>query len=111
MDILNISNYLKNYSKPKRTGTCKTCGKPVGWSRERLAAHKRGNCPNAPSREKNLFVKRNFSEVYSAAAVEPSFASTKKVRHDAAEYSGMSSPNLNGSKSTQGESPLGYLSE
>lgn len=103
--FFKISNYLENYSNLKRTGTCKVCRKPVSWSRERLAAHKRGNCPNASAHVKNLFAKRKFSEVYAPAA-EPSSASPKKVCPNGKSYAEMSSPNLNGSKSTQGESSL-----
>lgn len=60
MEDINICDYLGDFDKAKRTGSCKLCSLPVSWSRERLAGHKRSNCKNATVEEKTLFKKRKF---------------------------------------------------
>ena len=56
MNNLKISDYLENCQKSQ--GKCKICHKAVTWSQERLAAHKRANCPAATQDEKRKFLKR-----------------------------------------------------
>jgi len=58
MEDFEISNYLQNLDTKKRTGICIACEKPVQWSRDRVAAHKRTSCPNATVEEKRMFAKR-----------------------------------------------------
>lgn len=44
MENIIISDYLSSYDQNKKTGTCKTCDKDVGWSRQHLSSHKRASC-------------------------------------------------------------------
>lgn len=55
---LNISDFLQEFDKISRRGKCKSCQKPVGWSRSHLAAHKRATCASATPDEKRRFAKR-----------------------------------------------------
>lgn len=64
MDQIDPKTYLKDYNKAKKSGTCIACSKTVQWGRERIAAHKRGNCPNISAEEKALFAKRKISDVH-----------------------------------------------
>lgn len=64
MSNFQVSDFLKNYYKEKKTGECKSCSAHVGWSRDRVAGHKRGTCPNATAREKKFFAKRKFPEAF-----------------------------------------------
>lgn len=57
MNNLKISDYLQDFVQNR--GLCKACLKPVSWSKERLAAHKRSNCPAASGDDKRLFSKRS----------------------------------------------------
>ncbi|KAG5670777.1 hypothetical protein PVAND_001017 [Polypedilum vanderplanki] len=50
---------FKRLHKDKGSGICKACLKSVHWARERVAAHKRTNCPSASSEEKKMFAKRS----------------------------------------------------
>lgn len=53
----NVGDYLENYDKLTKSGTCKTCSALVNWARSRVAAHKRKNC-TANEDEKALFIKQ-----------------------------------------------------
>jgi hypothetical protein len=54
-----VSTYLQDRQGSR--GKCKLCLKTVGWSRDKLAAHKRQNCIS-DSEEKRLFSKRSATE-------------------------------------------------
>ncbi|KAG5672490.1 hypothetical protein PVAND_002616 [Polypedilum vanderplanki] len=58
MENIEISKYLTDYNRPTNCGKCRSCDKPVQWTKERLASHKRSSCPNASAEEKRLFAKR-----------------------------------------------------
>lgn len=58
MDKFNISIYLQDFNNGKHCGKCRACQKDVQWTRERVAAHKRSNCPAASIEEKKRFAKR-----------------------------------------------------
>lgn len=55
MDQFLISDYLENFVKETRRGTCKVCGKLVPWNRDKLSAHKRANCDGVSAQEKQIF--------------------------------------------------------
>lgn len=60
----NISEYFRDFNTQNGRGFCIACDKEVGWSRERVAAHKRGSCPNVTVQESKFFRKRKtFSNV------------------------------------------------
>lgn len=63
MDQIVIAQYLQNRDKLKNTGTCIACQKPVQWSTDRLAAHKRSSCPDASDEEKRKFSKRKVDSL------------------------------------------------
>lgn len=64
MDNFPIGDYLEAFNKEKKSGICKSCKKEVTWSRERIAAHKRGGkCEAVSAEEKLLFAKRKRSSV------------------------------------------------
>lgn len=50
-----ITDFLQNYDKVSKKGTCKACGKLVLWMKARLASHKRASCPDATAAEKEIF--------------------------------------------------------
>ncbi|KAG5669963.1 hypothetical protein PVAND_000252 [Polypedilum vanderplanki] len=58
MENIEISKYLTDYNRPTNCGKCRSCDKPVQWTKERLASHKRSSCPYASAEEKRLFAKR-----------------------------------------------------
>lgn len=55
MDPFSIADYLENFVKKTRRGTCKVCGKLVPWNRDKLSAHKRANCVGVSPQEKQIF--------------------------------------------------------
>lgn len=65
MEYFNISDYLENYDKITKQGTCQLCLSKVQWVRERVASHKRGSCPNISSEEKKKFAKRKYADSFS----------------------------------------------
>lgn len=51
-----LTDYLENRVLIKNTGTCKSCGKVVYWSREKVNSHKRSrNCSTITEDELNFF--------------------------------------------------------
>lgn len=58
-----MNKFLRDLNLQTRRGTCISCEKDVCWARDRVAAHKRTNCPNASEEEKNFFRKRKIHEV------------------------------------------------
>lgn len=67
IDTFSISDYLRDYNIQGRRGNCISCGKEVCWARERIAAHKRQNCPSATAEEKHFFRKRKASEMLQSS--------------------------------------------
>lgn len=59
---MKIDDYLQKYDKKKAVGECKLCQKLVGWSKLKLASHKRASCPSASAEEKRKFAKRSHEE-------------------------------------------------
>lgn len=57
MQNSKIGEYLENYNRISKKGTCKTCQTAVKWSWERVASHKRSNCVGASPEEREIFVK------------------------------------------------------
>lgn len=68
MDGFELSGYLKDREGSR--GICKSCSKSVGWSKDRLAAHKRTNCPTATEDEKRKFSKRSLEVNLSSSQNE-----------------------------------------
>jgi hypothetical protein len=54
-----VSTYLQD--RQGNSGKCKLCLKTVGWSRDKLASHKRQNCLS-DGEERRLFSKRSATE-------------------------------------------------
>lgn len=54
--MFNISDFLKNFDKRTTNGICKACNASVGWSRSKLASHKRANCKGAAEDEYEIFL-------------------------------------------------------
>ena len=53
-----LTDYLENRVLIKNTGTCKSCGKSVYWSREKVNSHKRSkNCKTVTEDELTFFQK------------------------------------------------------
>lgn len=53
-----LTDYLENRVLIKNTGTCKSCGKSVYWSREKVNSHKRSkNCTEVTEDELSFFQK------------------------------------------------------
>lgn len=67
MDSIKISNYLRNLNKQNNRGVGISCEKEVGWSRQKVAAHKRLRCTNVSANEKKLFQKRKAFEGLESA--------------------------------------------
>lgn len=61
MDEFEISDFLENFNKETRRGSCKLCHTLVQWSRMHVAQHKRSNCAAASVEEKLKFAKRKTS--------------------------------------------------
>lgn len=56
--MYRIVDYLRDFDKGLKKGTCKACNKAVPLSRTNLESHKRAHCLNVPASEKELFQKR-----------------------------------------------------
>lgn len=59
--MIEISEYLEQYVKATKRGTCRACGKGVQWCLAKLRSHKRSSCPGATVAEKELFRLQNSS--------------------------------------------------
>jgi hypothetical protein len=59
----DISQYLENFESDGKSGTCKACFKPVRWSRDRVASHKRVNCSFVSEEEKRFFAQRKLTGI------------------------------------------------
>ena len=57
-----IADYLENYDKTTRNGSCKACGHLVVWARDRIRSHKKSNCPNATESEKKMFANKSTNK-------------------------------------------------
>lgn len=73
MDQFKISDYLQDYNKDTKRGTCKSCQKPVLWSKDNVAAHKRASCASASDEEKKKFAKRRRLTSFNTSADNISF--------------------------------------
>lgn len=62
MSKIQIKDFLRNFNQQTHRGSCIACGKDVTWNNERLASHKRLNCPTVTEAEKELFKKRKAPE-------------------------------------------------
>ena len=81
MDALRykLTDYLKNRVLIKNTGTCKSCGKSVYWSREKVNSHKRSkNCNKITEEELNFFQQTLPSSVKKRKA-EDEFENEDKI--------------------------------
>jgi hypothetical protein len=58
LDNFDVSQYLKDLNTDEKRGICITCSKQVNWNRERVASHKRANCPNVSEEERLFFAQR-----------------------------------------------------
>lgn len=68
MDIFQISDFLQDFNKERRYGSCKSCQKAVKWSRECVASHKRSSCQTASAEEKKKFAKRPRESSFNASS-------------------------------------------
>lgn len=55
MDEFPISNYFHNMGKQLHRKNCISCGKEVGWAKDKIAAHKRMRCTNISEDEKKFY--------------------------------------------------------
>lgn len=73
MNEIDINEYLVNFDKATKRGTCKECAKAVSWNREKLASHKRANCTEASDEQKELFRKRSRTSDGNNSVFEVTF--------------------------------------
>lgn len=69
MEDFKINQHLRDLDKRTHLGTCLSCEKKVGWAKEKVAAHKRSNCPNATADEKKMFQKRRAQEMLNCSDI------------------------------------------
>lgn len=72
MENFNISDYLKEYDKAKKSGKCIGCLKNVYWARDRIANHKRASCSAVSAEERTFFAKRKHLNETSSADISSS---------------------------------------
>lgn len=85
-----LTDYLENRVLIKNTGTCKSCGKSVYWSREKVNSHKRSrNCSKITEDEFKFFQttfpsssKNIKTEVDCKSGVEVITLSTKRQMNE-----------------------------
>lgn len=63
MESFAIADYLGEFNSITRRGKCKSCSKLVTWNRDRVASHKRTNCPSASAEDRKFFAKRKLQDV------------------------------------------------
>lgn len=80
-----ISDYLFDFQKSSRRGTCMACLLQVTWNRKRLREHKIKNCPKVNEKEEKLFKKQKKRQIdsesesdFSDSSSEDSIKKTKK---------------------------------
>jgi hypothetical protein len=66
MSNFKISDYLTDYNKITKRGTCISCQSLIKWGKDALASHKRASCTNVSEEEKRIFAKRSHSEAFSS---------------------------------------------
>jgi hypothetical protein len=54
MENFEIKDYLENLDRLTSKGACKTCAKPIHWSRESVRGHKRKACPNSTEEDRTF---------------------------------------------------------